>query len=215
VPTGRGADIILIDDPLKPEEALSDAQRQAANDWFSHTLYSRLNDKRHRAVVNIMQRMHEHDLVDHILAQGGKSCAFGPSPNRTSYTRSRRSSDREPSCAGRPRRCIASASRSTRSTGPAARSANTICRPVSVIPDAPWGDLIKAEWFERYTATEPPETFDRIVQSWDTANESTELSDFSVYTTWGIKGKKLYLLSLLRKRLEYPDLKRGARATDR
>jgi hypothetical protein len=32
--TGRGADIILIDDPLKPEEALSDAQRQAANDWF-------------------------------------------------------------------------------------------------------------------------------------------------------------------------------------
>jgi hypothetical protein len=38
--TGRGADIILIDDPLKPEEALSDAQRQAANEWFSHTLYN-------------------------------------------------------------------------------------------------------------------------------------------------------------------------------
>ena len=33
----------IIDDPLKPEEALSDAQRQAANDWFVHTLYSRLN----------------------------------------------------------------------------------------------------------------------------------------------------------------------------
>src|SRR6267154_2810668 len=32
--TGRGADIILIDDPLKPEEALSQAQRQAANEWF-------------------------------------------------------------------------------------------------------------------------------------------------------------------------------------
>jgi hypothetical protein len=42
--TGRGADIILIDDPLKPEEALSDTQRTAANDWFDHTLYSRLND---------------------------------------------------------------------------------------------------------------------------------------------------------------------------
>src|SRR5689334_10289311 len=35
--TGRGADIIVIDDPLKPEEALSDAQRQAANDWYDHT----------------------------------------------------------------------------------------------------------------------------------------------------------------------------------
>jgi NAD(P)-dependent dehydrogenase (short-subunit alcohol dehydrogenase family) len=44
--TGRGADIILIDDPLKPEEALSETQRQAANDWFDHTLYSRQNDKR-------------------------------------------------------------------------------------------------------------------------------------------------------------------------
>jgi len=36
--TGRGADIIVIDDPLKPEEALSQAQRRAANEWFDHTL---------------------------------------------------------------------------------------------------------------------------------------------------------------------------------
>jgi len=67
--TGRGADIILIDDPLKPEEALSDTQRQAANEWFSHTLYSRLNDKRHGVIVIIMQRLHEDDLVGHVLAQ--------------------------------------------------------------------------------------------------------------------------------------------------
>src|SRR5229473_6115561 len=43
--TGRGADLILIDDPLKPEEALSEARRKATNEWFDHTLYSRLNDK--------------------------------------------------------------------------------------------------------------------------------------------------------------------------
>jgi hypothetical protein len=67
--TGRGADIILIDDPLKPEEALSDTQRRAANEWFSHTLYSRLNDKRTGAIVIIMQRLHEDDLVGHVLAQ--------------------------------------------------------------------------------------------------------------------------------------------------
>src|SRR5246127_2488578 len=67
--TGRGADIILIDDPLKPEEALSDAQRKAANEWYDHTLYSRLNDKRHGAIVIIMQRLHEDDLVGHVLAQ--------------------------------------------------------------------------------------------------------------------------------------------------
>jgi phage terminase large subunit-like protein len=49
------------------------------------------------------------------------------------------------------------------------------------------------------------------VQSWDTANKATELSDYSVCTTWGIKGKNLYLLSVLRKRLEYPTLKRAVR----
>src|SRR5436853_5171847 len=56
--TGRGADFILIDDPLKPEEALSDAQRQACNEWFVHTLYSRLNDKRNGAIVLLMQLLH-------------------------------------------------------------------------------------------------------------------------------------------------------------
>src|SRR6201981_2938850 len=69
--TGRGADLILIDDPLKPEEALSEAQRKAANQWYDHTLYSRLNDKRHGAIVIIMQRLHEDDLVGHVLAQEG------------------------------------------------------------------------------------------------------------------------------------------------
>ena len=67
--TRRGADIILIDDPLKPEEALSETQRQAANEWYDHTLYSRQNDKRHGAIVTIMQRLHEDDLIGHLLAQ--------------------------------------------------------------------------------------------------------------------------------------------------
>jgi predicted phage terminase large subunit-like protein len=49
------------------------------------------------------------------------------------------------------------------------------------------------------------------VQSWDTANKATELSDFSVCTTWGVKGKNLFLLSVFRRRLEYPALKRAVR----
>jgi hypothetical protein len=67
--TGRGADIIVIDDPLKPEEALSQTQRQAANEWFDHTLYSRLNDKRKGAIVLTMHRLHEDDLTGQVLAQ--------------------------------------------------------------------------------------------------------------------------------------------------
>ena len=56
------------------------------------------------------------------------------------------------------------------------------------------GALVKEEWFKSYAPGEEPATFERIVQSWDTANKSTELSDFSVCTTWGQKNKKLYLL---------------------
>jgi hypothetical protein len=44
--TGRGGDVIIIDDPLKPEEALSETQRRLTNEWYDHTLVSRLNDKK-------------------------------------------------------------------------------------------------------------------------------------------------------------------------
>jgi len=71
------------------------------------------------------------------------------------------------------------------------------------------GGLIKAAWFRAYVPGEEPAKFDRIIQSWDTANKSTELSDYSVCTTWGQNNKRLYLLHVLRKRLEYPDLKRA------
>jgi hypothetical protein len=67
--TGRGADYIIIDDPLKPDEALSETQRNAANAWYDHTLYSRLYDKKTGCII-IMQRLHEDDLVGHVMTQG-------------------------------------------------------------------------------------------------------------------------------------------------
>jgi predicted phage terminase large subunit-like protein len=73
------------------------------------------------------------------------------------------------------------------------------------------GGLVKAGWFRHYAADELPQ-FERIVQSWDTASKATELSDFSVCTSWGIHGKNLYLLDVLRQRMEYPELKRAVRA---
>ena len=52
-----------------------------------------------------------------------------------------------------------------------------------------------------YTAGDPPATFEMTLQSWDTANKPTELSDYNVCTTWGVKEKLLYLLNVHRKRL--------------
>ena len=75
----------------------------------------------------------------------------------------------------------------------------------------PESSLVKAAWFRHYAADETPQ-FERIVQSWDTASKATELSDFSVCTSWGIQGKNIYLLDVLRRRMEYPELKRAVRA---
>src|SRR5580765_4032728 len=69
--TGRGADFIIIDDPLKPDEALSESQRKAVNDWYDHTLLTRLDNKNTGCIIVIMQRLHEDDLVGHLLNHGG------------------------------------------------------------------------------------------------------------------------------------------------
>ena len=67
--TGRGGDIIIIDDPLKPDDAYSEAKRNSANEWFKNTLLSRLDDKRTGAIVIVMQRVHMDDLTGFVTDQ--------------------------------------------------------------------------------------------------------------------------------------------------
>jgi predicted phage terminase large subunit-like protein len=211
--TGRGADIILIDDPLKPEEALSDTQRQAANEWFSHTLYSRLNNKRTGAIVVIMQRLHEDDLVGHVLTQEPWEVISFPAIAEEDEVH-------KIETILRPRTFVR---RRGEALHPEREPLDTLDRIRQTIgeynfagqyqqsPAPLGGGLVKAEWFKYYGEKDRPESFDRIVQSWDTANKATELSDFSVCTTWGVKGKNLFLLAVFRQRLEYPALKRAVR----
>src|ERR1700756_2640467 len=211
--TGRGADIILIDDPLKPEEALSDAQRKAANQWYDTTLYSRLNDKRHGAIVIIMQRLHEDDLIGHVLAQEGwevlsfPAIAEADEVHRIETIWGARCFRRRQGEALHPaREPLETLDRIRRTIGE-----YNFAGQYQQSPAPLGGGLVKAEWFKRYGEKDRPERFDRIVQSWDTANKASELSDFSVCTTWGVKGKELFLLGLFRRRLEYPALKRAVR----
>jgi predicted phage terminase large subunit-like protein len=211
--TGRGADIILIDDPLKPEEALSEAQRQAANEWFDHTLYSRLNDKRHGAIVIIMQRLHEDDLVGHVLGQepwevlSFPAIAEADEIHEIETIWGPRCFERRQGEPLHPERePLDTLDRIRRTVGE-----YNFAGQYQQSPAPLGGGLVKAEWFKRYRANERLESFERIVQSWDTANKATELSDFSVCTTWGVKGKDLFLLGVFRRRLEYPALKRAVR----
>jgi hypothetical protein len=65
--TGRGGHLIIIDDPLKPIDALSDAKRNGANEWLHSTVLSRLDDKPTGAIVIVMQRVHIDDLTGFVL----------------------------------------------------------------------------------------------------------------------------------------------------
>jgi hypothetical protein len=68
--TGRGGDIIVIDDPLKPMDALSDPKRDRVNQWYANSLLSRLDDKQSGAIVIVMQRLHVEDLTGSLLKRG-------------------------------------------------------------------------------------------------------------------------------------------------
>jgi len=63
-------DIMLIDDPLSPEEAKSDVMRIWVNNNYEDTLKSRLNSKTEGAIVVIMQRLHDNDLSWYLLDKG-------------------------------------------------------------------------------------------------------------------------------------------------
>lgn len=67
--TGKGADTIIIDDPISIQDRASDAVRKTANDWIDSTLKSRLNDPATGAIVIIMQRVHELDPSGYQLEQ--------------------------------------------------------------------------------------------------------------------------------------------------
>ena len=67
--TGRGGNLIIIDDPLKPDDAFSVERRSAGNQWFTNTLLSRLDDKRTGAIIVAMQRVHMHDMTGFLLGQ--------------------------------------------------------------------------------------------------------------------------------------------------
>jgi hypothetical protein len=172
--TGRGADLIVIDDPLKPEEALSEAQRRAANEWFDHTLYSRLNDKQEGAIVLIMHRLHEDDLTGHVLAQEAwehlRLSALAEA-EECHALENFWGCERIVRPRGAPlqpeREGAAVLARIRRTIGE-----YNFAGQYQQTPAPLGGGLVKSAWFARY----------RPVDRWDTANKATELSDFSVCT---------------------------------
>ena len=69
--TGLGGNLFVIDDPLKPSDAMSDSVRARVIEWYRSTLLSRADDKTKARIVLVMQRVHQDDLVGYLQEQGG------------------------------------------------------------------------------------------------------------------------------------------------
>jgi predicted phage terminase large subunit-like protein len=207
--TGRGGNLILIDDPMKPAERMSEVRRAAVSEWYDSTLTSRLDRKTEDAIVLIMQRLHVDDLVGHVLdkneswahlnlpaiAEHEEEIPLGDGRAYRRKTRELLHSEREP---------MEVLEELKVAMGSQAFSAQFQQAPVP-----PGGALIKRDWLRAYARTPERTPGERVIQSWDTATKAGTTNDYSVCTTWLMRGADYYLLDVLRRRLEYPELKRA------
>jgi predicted phage terminase large subunit-like protein len=206
--TGRGGDIIIIDDPLKPIDALSETKRNSANTWFLNTVLSRLDDKRTGAIVIVMQRVHMDDLTGFVLRQSNdwellslpaiaediETIPMGMGLVHERLPGDVLSPEREPKEI-LERMCL--------EIGSELFSAQYQQAPVP-----PGGAMIKRRWVSYYRDPPPASAGNFVVQSWDTASKGGPDNDWSVCTTWLVTNDcHFYLLDIWRDRVDYPTLK--------
>ena len=208
--TGKGADYFIVDDPTKPEEAMSEVVRVRANEWARHTLFTRHNNKSTGRTIIAMQRLHQDDMIGHVAELSDlKVLSFSAIAQHDETYQIR---------------TPFGTYRHTRAEGEALHAEREPLEVLQVqrkalgeihfaaqylqMPAPPSGNYVDPAWFATFDPASLP-NFDEVVQSWDCASKDNQRSDYTVCTTWGRKGKQFYLLNVLRKRLKFPDLKRA------
>jgi predicted phage terminase large subunit-like protein len=213
VMTGRGADIIIIDDPIKADDAASDLRRTNVNEWYDNTLRSRLNNQETGAIIIVMQRLHTDDLVGHVreCEDWDLVCFPAIATHDEEFVVDtlfgRRSIQRKKNSILQPALTSAETLDLLRNV----MTSYNFAAQYQQDPQPPEGNLIKRAWLKTYKGGDRPANFDKVVQSWDTANTASESADYSVCTTWGVIGRYLYLLDVFRRRMEFPELTRMVR----
>lgn len=204
--TGRGADLIIVDDPLKANEAHSPTARQNSISWFTSSVFTRFNHPAKGRIIVVGQRLHAEDLPGHLLAVGGWEALVLPAI--------------QPTCATFD--IVAGGHKATFAAGrilqPSRHSLENLAQlkremgehdfeaQFNQCPIPPGGATFRAGWIKRYA--EPPNAsqVQSVIQSWDTAYEGDEENSYSVCTTWAKCASGMYLLDVWRDRPSFPDL---------
>lgn len=211
--TGLGGDLIIIDDPQKATDAQSQALRDQANQWFSNSLLSRLDNKERGAIIVVMQRVHLNDLTGYVLENSDDWTVLSLPAIAETDERIQIGNDkfhiRKVGEALHPEyESLKTLNRLRREMGSELFQAQYQQAPV---PSG--GAMIRKQWLRYYDT--PPERTSRmrIIQSWDCAGKEGALNSWSVCTTWLIVDKRdYYLLDVTRGRFEYPKLRQTALA---
>lgn len=207
--TGKGADVLIIDDPVKNhEEAQSQTHRESVWNWYTSTAYTRIEPN--GAIIIIQTRWHEDDLA-------GRAQTRQADEDWTIIRMPAVCDDPERDPLGRaegealwPRRFSAQQlARMAKAVGSFVWRALYQQRPV-----AAEGNLLRRSWWQFYT--EDPRAIaaraDEVIQTWDMAFKDTDDSDYVVGQVWARIGADRYLLDQVRARMDFPTTKRALRA---
>jgi predicted phage terminase large subunit-like protein len=205
--TGFGTHFLIIDDLHKADEALTPNGREAAIQFYRNSLLSRFNDPANGRIIVVGQRLHEEDIVGHLLESGVdwqhiNLPAIAEQDEIIPLSRGRSWLRRAGDVLHPEHMPMSELDARRLESGTRFFSAQ-----YQQNPSVSDGSLIRLGWFGRYDEQPDRRFFHRVVQSWDPAITTGPNSDFSVGITAGYRDGKWYLLDLIRERLEFPDLK--------
>lgn len=203
--TGRGGDVIILDDPIKAADAASITMREGAIDWMLNTLFSRLNKPSQGLILGVMQRLHEYDPVGYLLERDWpelRLAAIAPEDERIPLSAKRFHFRKEGTPLHPERVSLADLERTKAEMNP-----NHFQAQYQQDPLPATGNMVERKWLKRYAGLLKRLPGDKVIQSWDTASEENLAADYSVCITALVRGQNVYILDVFRERLKYPQLR--------
>lgn len=198
--TGRGADCLLIDDPIKNrEEAYSKTVRDSVWEWYRTTAYTRLQPN--GSIVLIMTRWHTDDLAGRILKETGADWDVVSLPAIAERDDEFRKQGEALWPEFYPIDVLQTIKTEIGST-----AFNSLYQQR---PSLEEGSIIKRHWFKYYDVL-PQDTV--MIQSWDMAFKDTDSGSYVVGQVWAMKGACYYLVDQARKRMDFVETLQAVRA---
>ena len=199
--TGRGADLLIIDDPHSEQDAMSKVSLERAYEWYTSGPRQRLQPG--GKIILVMTRWSTKDLTGALVANQKEAKS-----DQWHVVEFPAIMDDEP-------------------VWPEYWKLDELEKVKAALPVTKWnaqwmqqptseeGAILKREWWQEYEGEDIPQIY-HVIQSYDTAFLKKETADYSAITTWGVwypsedSGANLILLDAIKGRYEFPELRRVA-----